>query len=73
MVNDGSSVRFWLARWHGDGLLSSSFPFIFLYNASAEISVSDLTSNNWDVELRRTISPVELEDWQRLTAIFPML
>lgn len=73
VVNNGTSVQFWLDWWHGDGPLSSSFPVLFSYCSNPETSISDLAGNNWDLGLRRSLSPVELEDWQRLAAIFPVL
>ena len=33
----------------------------------------ELAANGWDLDFRRSLSPEEFEDWQRLTAVFPSL
>ena len=32
-----------------------------------------MAANNWDLAFRRALSPEELEDWQSLSALFPVL
>ena len=46
---------------------------LFSYCSDPEISIFQLSSNNWDAGLRRPLSLVEFEDWHRLVALFPML
>lgn len=38
-----------------------------------EISISEISRNNWDLGSRRVIFPIELEDWHKLVTIFPTL
>lgn len=73
VVGNGSSIRFWLDWWSGDSPLASSFPILFSYCSNQEISISELSRNNWDLGLRRSLSPAELGDWHRLAALFPVL
>ena len=72
-VGDGSSIRFWLDWWCGDSPLSVTFPTLFSYCPDSDISTMELAANGWDLDFRRSLSPEEFEDWQRLTACFPLL
>ena len=62
VVNNGVSTRFWLDWWTGDSTLASAFPTLFSYCSFAEISISKLSRNNWDLGFRRSLSPEELGD-----------
>ena len=73
VVGDGSSIRFWLDWWCGDSPLSVTFPTLFSYCSDPNISIAKLASQGWNLAFRRSLSPVEFEDWQRLTALFPTL
>ena len=73
VVGDGSSIRFWLDWWCGDSPLSVTFPTLFSYCSDPNISIAMLASQGWNLAFRRSLSPVEFEDWQRLTALFPTL
>lgn len=73
VVGNGASTRFWLDWWSGDSPLASSFPVLFSYCSNPDISISELSANEWDLGLRRSLSPVELDDWHRLAALFPTL
>ena len=70
---NGKSTRFWLDWWVGDTRLAAAFPALFSYCADPEISIFELSVQGWVLDFRRSLSPVELEDWQRLTACFPLL
>ena len=48
-------------------------PDLFSFCANPEISIFELSAQGWVLDFRRSLSPVELEDWQRLTACFPLL
>lgn len=72
-VGSGSLVRFSLDWWHGDAPLCSSFPVLFSYCANPEASIWELAAAHWDFGFRRALSPVELANWQELTATFPTL
>ena len=54
-------------------MLANSFLVLFSYCPNPEISIFELSSNNWDLHLHRSLSPEELVDWQRLVAFFPVL
>lgn len=73
VVGDGSPVRFWHDWWCGDSMLSVSFPTLFSYCPNSDTSTVELSANNWDLAFRRSLSPEEFEDWQRLFALFPTL
>ena len=73
VIGNGKSTRFWLDWWCGASPLASTFPVLFSYCPNPQISISELASNYWDLQLRRSLSPAELEDWQRLAALFPSL
>ena len=49
------------------------FPTLLSYYTNPNISIAELSANNWDLAFRCSLSPAELEDWQRLTAFFPMI
>ena len=70
MVNP---LIFWLDWWVGDTTLVVAYLTLFSYCADPEISISELSAYNWVLDFRRSLSPVELDDWQRLTACFPLL
>jgi hypothetical protein len=72
-VGNGASTRFWLDWWCGDSTLSVAFPTLFSFCPKPEISIAELAANNWDLAFRRSLSPEELEEWQRLAALFPSL
>ena len=71
VVRNGKSTRFWLDWWVGDTTLAAAFPALFSYSDDPEISIFELSVQGWVLDFRRSLSPVELEDWQRLTACFP--
>ena len=71
VVHNGRSTRFWLDWWCGSTMLANAFPVLFSYYPDHEISI--FSSNNWDLQHRRSLSPEELVDWQRLVAFFPVL
>ena len=48
-------------------------PYLFSFCANPEISISELSAQGWVLDFRCSLSPVELEDWKRLTACFPLL
>ena len=73
VVRNGKSTRFWLDWWVGDSTLVMAFSVLFSYCSDPEISIFELSVNNWDLALRRSLSPIELEDWHHLTAFFPVL
>ena len=73
VVGDGLSVRFWLDWWCGDSHLSVSFPTLFSYCPNPDISIAELSVNNWDLDFRRSLYPIEFEEWHRLSALFPTL
>ena len=73
VVRNGKSNRFWLDWWVGDSTLAAAFPALFFYCDDAEISIFELSAKGWVLDFRRSLSPVELKDWQRLTACFPLL
>lgn len=73
MVGNGTSVRFWLDWWSGDGPLADSFLILFSYFLNPQISILKLAANNWDLGLRRSLSHEELGRWQQLAALFPTL
>ena len=52
---------------------SLSFPVLFSYCPNPGISIAEVVANNWDLAFRRALSPEELEDWQSLSALFPVL
>lgn len=54
-------------------MLAVAFPVLFSYCSDPEISISELSRNNWDLNFRITLSPAELGDCHRLVAVFPML
>lgn len=61
---------FGLIGWLPMGLyVLLSLPF-FLFSARQEISILELSRFNWDFGFRRALSPVELEEWHRLAALF---
>ena len=66
-------TSFWLDWWVGDTTLAVAFPTLFSYCSAPEISIFELSVHNWDLDFRRSLSPAELDDWQRLTACFPLL
>ena len=68
VVGVGSSIRFWLDWWCGDSPLSVTFPILFSYCSDPNISIAKLASQGWNLAFRRSLSPVEFEDWQRLRA-----
>ena len=68
VVRNGKSTRFWLDWWVGDTTLAVAFPPLFSYCADPEISIFELSVQGWVLDVQRSLSPVELEDWQRLTA-----
>ena len=70
MVNP---LIFWLDWWVGDTTLAVAYPTLFSFCADPEISISELSDLGWVLDFRRTLSPVELDDWQRLTTCFPLL
>jgi hypothetical protein len=72
-VGNGESVRFWLDWWTGEGPLATSFPVLFSFVSVPSISIAELAGSGWDFSFRRVLSPVELEDWQRLVALLPVL
>ena len=72
-VGNGSAVRFWLDWWSGDAPLAVSFPVLFSYCPNPQISIAEVAANNWDLAFRRALSPEELEEWQSLSALFPVL
>ena len=71
-VRNGKPTRFCL-DWCGESTLAVTFPVLFPYCSNPEISIFELSLNNWDLDLRRTLSPEELEDWHHLTTCFPLL
>ena len=71
--NKSKSTRFWLDWWVGETTLAVAYPTLFSFCADPEISIFELSVNNWDLDFRRSLSPAELDDWQRLTACFPLL
>lgn len=73
VVGNGESIRFWTDRWCGDNPLCLSFPVIFSYVSSPEISISDLARSGWDLQLRHALSPEEMTQWQQLAELFPQL
>ena len=62
VVRNGKSTHFWLDWWCGDSTLAVAFPVLFSYCSDPEISIFELSLNNRDLDLRRTLSPEELED-----------
>ena len=62
IVHNGKSTRFCLDWWCGMTTLAASFPVLFSYYPDPEISISELSANNWDLQLRRSLSPEELVD-----------
>lgn len=73
VVGNGRSIRFWRDWWCGESPLAVSFPVLFSYCFEPEISVSELSANNWDLAFRRSLSPEALADWQRLAACMHVL
>lgn len=73
LVGNRTSIQFWLDWWHGDAPLAASFPILFSYCSNLQISISELSANNWDLGFRRALSPEELDQWQQLAALFPLL
>ena len=73
VVRNGKSTRFWLDWWVGDSTLVVAFPVLFSYCDDTEVSIFELSARGWVLDFRRSLSPEELEDWQRLTACFPLL
>ena len=73
VVRNGKSTRFWLDWWVGDTTLAVAYPTLFSYCADPEISIFELSAQGWVLDFRRSLSPVELEDWHRLIACFPLL
>lgn len=73
VLKNGASTHFWLDWWSGDTPLATSFLVLFSYCSNPEISISELSRNNWDLGLRRSLSPEELGDWHRLAALFLVL
>ena len=72
-MGNGRSVRFWRDWWCGDAPLATQFPVLFSYCPKPDISIAEVADNNWDLAFRRSLSPEELEDWQNLSALFPVL
>ena len=72
-VRNGKSTRFWLDWWVGDTTLAVAYPTLFSFCADHEISIFELSAHDWVLDFRHSLSPVELDDWQRLTASFPLL
>ena len=73
VVRNGKSTRFWLDWWVGDSTLAVAFPVLFSYCDDTEVSISELSARGWVLDFRRSLSPEELEDWQSLSALFPVL
>ena len=73
VATNRASTHFWLDWWTGDATLASSFPVLFSYCPNLEISIFELSHNGWDFGFRRSLSPEELGDWNRLGALFPAL
>ena len=46
---------------------------MFSYCPNPRISIAEVAANNWDLAFRQALSPEELEDWQSLSALFPVL
>lgn len=72
-VHNGRSVCFWRDLWHPSGRLDALFPTLFSFCSDPDISIAELAAKDWDLGLRRTLSPDELVDWQRLVAMLPSL
>ena len=62
VVKNGASTHFWLDWWSGNTPLASYFMVLFSYCSNPEISISELSRNNWDLGFRRSLSPKELGD-----------
>ena len=73
VVGNGGSTWFWLDWWCGDSTLVVAFPTLFSYCSTPMISIFELSRNNWDLAFRISLSPVELDVWHRLAALFPLL
>ena len=73
IMGNGRSVRFWRDWWCGDAPLATQFPVLFSYCPKPDISIAEMADNNWDLAFLRSLSPEELDDWQSLSALFPVL
>lgn len=53
--------------------LCETFPVLFPYHENPLISISELASHNWDLGMRRALTPEELVDRQAHTVLLPSL
>ena len=55
IVGDGTSVCFWHDWWCGDAPLASRFPVLFSFCPNPDISIAEVETNNWDLDLLRSL------------------
>jgi len=69
-VHNGVRTSFWHDIWVGDAPLRVQFPALFNMCRNPDATVdSCYFEGEWEVELRRSLSPREVSDWSNLMRI----